>query len=354
MFTLLIVFFAVSIVFSFLCSMWEAVLLSITPSFAQAQQQEGTALGAHLAEFKANIDKPLAAILTLNTVAHTVGAIGVGNQAAVIWADANPMITVFVIPAAMTLAILILSEIIPKTLGAPHWRALAPFTVRSLRIVGAVMLPFVVMSKFITRFLKPPEGGSVLSRSDFLAMTDLGEVHGVLEKTESDTIRNLLQFGEVTARDIMTPRTVLLTADESMTAAAFREANDPLRFSRIPCHEAGQADHVTGYVLKDELLEALVDGDGERLVESFRRPVITIQEDVALPELFDRLIGKREHIAVVLDGFGGLAGVVTVEDVIETLLGLEIVDETDASRDMQALARKLWERRAKGLAADQD
>lgn len=353
MLSLLVIFFCVSIVFSFLCSMWEAVLLSITPSFAQAQQQDGTALGQNLADFKKNIDRPLAAILTLNTIAHTVGAIGVGNQAAAIWANANPMITLFVIPAGMTLAILVLSEIIPKTLGATHWRTLAPFTVRSLRIVGALMLPFVLMSQYITRFLKPPEGASVLSRSDFLAMADLGESHGVLEKTESDTIRSLLQFSEVTARDIMTPRTVVLTADEHATAADFRADNEPLSFSRIPCHASGEPEHVTGYVLKDELLEALVDGDGERQIESFRRPILTVNEDSPLPELFDRLISKREHIAVVIDSFGGLSGIVTVEDVIETLLGLEIVDESDASRDMQALARKLWERRAKGLAAKQ-
>lgn len=353
MYSLLIIFFCVSIVFSFLCSMWEAVLLSITPSFAQAQQKKGTALGRHLSDFKQNIDRPLAAILTLNTIAHTVGAIGVGNQAAAIWADANPMVTLFIIPAGMTLAILVLSEIIPKTLGATYWRTLAPFTVQSLRVVGAVMLPFVVMSQFITRFLKPPEGASVLSRSDFLAMADLGETHGVLEKTESETIRNLLQFRNVSARDIMTPRTVVLTADEAMTAEEFRAAHDALRFSRIPCHVSGEPEHVTGYVLKDELLEALVDGHGERKIESFRRPILTIDESLPLPELFDRLVGKREHIAVVVDSFGGLAGIVTVEDVIETLLGLEIVDESDASRDMQALARKLWDQRAKGLAAKQ-
>lgn len=352
MISLLVIFFSVSIVFSFLCSMWEAVLLSITPSFAQAQQQKGTPLGQHLADFKKNIDRPLAAILTLNTIAHTVGAIGVGNQAAAIWSDANPVITLFVIPAGMTLAILVLSEIIPKTLGATYWRNLAPFTVQSLRLVGGLMWPFVVMSQFITRFLKPPEGVSVLSRSDFLAMTSLGEAHGVLEKTESETIRSLLQFREVTARDIMTPRTVVLRADEGVTLDEFRANHEQLGFSRIPCHVDGEPEHVTGYVLKSDILEALVDGQGESQVSEFKRPILAIPEDLPLPELMDRLIGRREHIAVVNDEYGGLAGVVTMEDVIETLLGLEIVDESDKSRDMQILARKLWEKRAKAVGFD--
>lgn len=351
MISLLIVFFLISIVFSFLCSMWEAVLLSITPSFAQTQQQKGTALGRQLADFKQNIDRPLAAILTLNTIAHTAGAIGVGSQATAIWSDANPLITAFLVPAGMTLAILVLSEIIPKTLGATYWRSLTGFTVQSLRVVGVLMWPFVVMSQFITRFLKPPEGVSVLSRSDFLAMADLGETHGVLEKTETETIRNLLQFRDVKARDIMTPRTVVLAADASDTATNFRAAHETIGFSRIPCHVSGEPEHVTGYVLKSDLLEALVDDEGEQTIESFRRPILTVPEDLPLPDLFDHLIGKREHIAVAVDRFGGLAGVVTMEDVIETLLGVEIVDELDASRDMQALARKLWEKRNRELDA---
>lgn len=353
MYSLLIVFFAVSIGFSFLCSMWEAVLLSISPSYARIQQQEGTAMGRHLAHFKENIDRPLAAILTLNTIAHTVGAIGVGNQAAAIWADTNPVLTVFVVPVAMTLAILIFSEIIPKTIGATHWRRLVPFTVRSLLIIGWVLGPLVWLSQGITRWLKSSEQQSVLSRSDFLAMTDIVEAEGELEATESGIIRNLLQFSSVTARDVMTPRTVVFSAPEDTAIGAFHAANEPLRFSRIPLHAPGEPDHITGYVRKDDLFEALMDDEGGRAMAEFRRDIHTVSESHPIPDLFERFLDQREHIAVVIDVYGALAGIVTSEDVIETLLGMEIVDESDTSRDMQVLARRMWERRARkmGMAA---
>ncbi|WP_348674745.1 CNNM domain-containing protein, partial [uncultured Abyssibacter sp.] len=264
MLSLLIVFFLVSIVFSFLCSMWEAVLLSVTPAYSRIQEEQGTAIGRQLRIFKDNIDKPLAAILTLNTIAHTVGAIGVGDQAAKLWADANPIITVLVVPGAMTLGILVLSEIIPKTIGATHWQRLAPFTVRSLQFIGGVMAPLVWLSQIITRRLKSEEHKSVLSRNDFLAMTDIVQEQGALHASESSIIKNLLRFRDITARDVMTPRVVVVAAPEEMTVEAFHASVDSLRFSRIPCYVDGSTDHMTGYVLKDDILEALLAGEAGR------------------------------------------------------------------------------------------
>lgn len=349
MLSLLIVLFLISIVFSFLCSMWEAVLLSVTPAYSRIQEEQGTAIGRQLRLFKDNIDKPLAAILTLNTIAHTVGAIGVGNQAAAIWADASPVITVLVVPTVMTLAILVLSEIIPKTLGATHWQVLAPFTVRSLRLIGTLMAPLVWMSQFITRRLKHGEPGSVLSRSDFLAMTDIVEEQGELHASESSIIKNLLRFQDVTASSVMTPRVVIVAAEEDVSIADFHASGDALRFSRIPCYTGGSMDQVTGYVLKDDVLEALLAGETERNLGSLKRPMPVIPEDYPIPSLFDRFLTEREHIALVVDRFGGTAGIVTSEDVIETLLGLEIVDERDESQDMQALARSMWRKRARRM-----
>jgi len=346
MFTLLITFALLALIFSFLCSLWEAVLLSITPTYAEIKHQEGAPIGRHLRAFKENIDRPLAAILTLNTIAHTVGAIGVGNEAARIWAESNPWITQLVIPVTMTLAILILSEIIPKTLGANYWEELAPFTVRSLLFIMVALGPLVWLSQLITRALKRDKEASVLSRSDFLAMARIGAREGVFEKKESEVIVNLLRFGRIRATDIMTPRIVVLAVDETMTLEAFYAEHRHVRFSRIPVY-TGAKDHITGYVLKDDMLAALVDGDGKQTIDTLKRPIVVIDEQFPLPELFSRLVSRREHIALVTDRFGGMAGIVTMEDVIETLLGLEIVDESDPAEDMQRHARLQWERRAR-------
>jgi CBS domain containing-hemolysin-like protein len=355
LYTLLITFFLVAITFSFLCSLWEAVLLSITPTYAEVQHQQGSPLSEHLRAFKDNIDRPLAAILTLNTIAHTVGAIGVGDQAAGIWSETDPWVTKLVIPVAMTLAILILSEIIPKTIGATFWPELVPFTVQSLRFITTALSPMVWMSQQITSLLKRDEKGSVLSRSDFIAMAQIGEQEGVFEKAESNIIANLLQFEQVKAKDIMTPRTVVVASEQAMTIDEYHTANPEERFSRIPIYQDSK-DHVTGYVLKDELLAELVDNHGAKPLADLHREILIVSESFPLPELFSRFVSKREHIALVVDEFGGMSGIVTMEDVIETLLGLEIVDESDQSSDMQVHARTQWQRRAKmhGLIQEED
>jgi len=221
MYNLLITFFLLAILVSFLCSLLEAVLLSITPSYAQVKLKEGGRVGRQLELFKSNIDRPLAAILTLNTIAHTVGAIGVGDQSAKIWSDANPMITGVVVPVIMVLGILILSEIIPKTLGANHWKKLVPFTVNTLAIIIFLLYPLVWVSQIITRALKKDKSQSVFSRSEFLAMAEIGVTEGVFEKQDSEIIANLLRLDMVRTEDIMTPRTVVRVASEDMTVSQF-------------------------------------------------------------------------------------------------------------------------------------
>ena len=349
MYTLLIIFFLVAIVTSFLCSLWEAVLLSITPSYAQIQLQQGGAIGHRLQAFKDNVDRPLAAILTLNTIAHTVGAIGVGDQAAKIWAEADPLITSLLIPVVMTLAILVLSELIPKTLGANYWKELAPFTVRSLTWIIRLLAPLVWFSQFVTRALKKEDVGSAFSRSDFLVMADIGARHGVFEPHESEIIGSLLRFHAVRAKDVMTPRMVVKAASACQSIGDFFEQNRDLRFSRIPLYEGDSRDHVIGYLLKDELLDAVVDGKQTAELRSLLHKIITVSEGHPIVDLFNRFLAEREHIALVVGEFGGMAGIVTMEDVIETLLGIEIVDESDRTADMQVLARRSWERRAKRL-----
>jgi CBS domain containing-hemolysin-like protein len=354
MYKLLIIFFLVAILVSFLCSLLEAVLLSITPSYAQVKLKEGGRIGRQLESFKSNIDRPLAAILTLNTIAHTVGAIGVGDQSAKIWADTNPMITGVVVPTIMVLGILILSEIIPKTLGANHWQKLVPFTVSTLKFIIFLLYPLVWVSQIITRTLKKDKSQSVFSRSEFIAMAEIGVTEGVVEKQDSEIIGNLLQMIKVRAKDIMTPRTVVRRASEDQTIKDFYKAAGELPFSRIPVYEGPVKEHISGYFLKAELLESLVLGNGEKPLKTIRRDITVLHENLPISDLFNHFLENREHIALVVDEYGGMAGIVTMEDVMETLLGMEITDESDSTVDMQALARKNWEQRARRIGLIKD
>ena len=351
MFSLLLVFFLIAIVTSFLCSLWEAVLLSISPAYARLAAEEGRATGQHLQAFKQNIDRPLAAILTLNTIAHTVGAIGVGQQATMIWAEANPLITGLVVPAVMTLAVLILSEIVPKTIGANQWKRLAPFTVSSLRVIIVALYPLVWACQFITRRMNHGDSASVLTRSEFMTLAEIGEKDGVFEAGETSIIQNLLRLREITAHDVMTPRMVVKTAIQEHTVDDFLAANAdaPLQFSRIPVYRRDSREDITGYVLRNEILELKTRDAGHTPLTDIRRPLRAVDDSCALPELFDWFVSMREHIALVMDSYGGMSGIVTMEDVLETLLGLEIVDESDSVPDMQVLARRNWEKRARAL-----
>lgn len=348
---LLIIFFTLSIVVSFLCSIWEAVLLSITPSFINRKVQENSRIGKDLKKFKQDIDRPLSAILTLNTIAHTVGAIGVGAQAAKIFGSGTYILGIpseSVIAGVMTLAILILSEIIPKTLGANMWRQLAPSTVRSIKFLLFILAPFVWLSQLITKNLKKEKGKSIFSRADLAAMAHASEESGVLDKSESTIIKNLLRFEEVAVRDIMTPRTVVVKANENMTLMEFYKLHQPLHFSRIPIY-SGDPEHITGVVLKYEILQLLVEDKDDLQLAELRRDILAVLDGLPLPKLFEQMTKERSHIAIVVDEYGSLAGLVTMEDLLETLLGLEIVDESDGAVDLQKLAREKWKSRAKKL-----
>jgi CBS domain containing-hemolysin-like protein len=345
----LILFFCLSIVFSFLCSIWEAVLLSITPSYINSQVSTKSSIGETLKAFKADIDRPLSAILTLNTIAHTVGAIGVGAQAAEVFNTDQKILGLSaesIVAAVMTLAILVLSEIIPKTIGANKWRSLVPFTVRSLSLLLTILAPFVWVSQLITKNLKNEKSKSVLSRTDFMALADVGKTSGALDEQESTIITNLLGLGETTVYDVMTPRSVIQSLDETMTLQAFFDSNKDFRFSRIPLY-AGSPDKVTGMVLKDQVLKSILDGKGEQPLSSIKRDLHVTNQAEPLSELFNYMMQEKEHIAAVHDDYGTLVGIVSTEDVFETILGREITDETDAVADLQQLARKQWKERSK-------
>ena len=315
-------------------------------------QTEKPLIGKYLNRFKEDIDRPLSAILTLNTIAHTVGAIGVGVQAGKVFGE-HPLNLYFfeityesLIAGLMTLAILILSEIIPKTLGANNWKQLTPFTVRSVKILLLVLFPFVWLSQWITRHIKNEKGRSVLSRADFSAMADAGLKSGAIDKEEKSIIQNLLRLDNIFVRDIMTPRSVILTIDEELTMSTIYKEIRPLQFSRIPVYK-DQPDNVTGIVLKDSILENLAEDNHAKKAIEIKREVLFVEDFLSVAKLMDTLVLKRQHLAIVVDEFGTVVGLVTMEDLFETLLGLEIVDESDKVEDMQKLAREKWEKKSK-------
>ena len=346
---ILFFFFIVSIFFSFLCSVWEAVLLSITPSYVSRMQMEKPRLGKRLSYLKDDIDRPLSAILTLNTIAHTVGAIGVGVQAGKLFGTAKINLYIFeatyesLIAGLMTLAILILSEIIPKTIGATYWKQLTSFTVRSLKVLMLVLAPFVWLSKWVTHLIKKEGEMSVLNRADVAAMADAGLKSGAIDKEEKSIIQNLLRLENMQVKNIMTPRSVVFKLDENQTLGEIFTAYNPFQFSRIPVYNEN-TDNITGFILKDAILENIAaDKHGRQAVE-IRRKIFFVEDSLSVAGLLDKLILEKQHMTMVADEFGTVVGLVTMEDVIETLFGLEIIDESDKVADLQKLARERWKR----------
>lgn len=349
----LLLWASLSIAFSFLCSILEAVLLSVTPSYVKGQVNAKTSTGELLEEYKKDIDRPLSAILTLNTLAHTVGAIMVGATAGDYYGEnyieiAGRQVLSYegLVAGVMTLLILLVSEIIPKTLGANNWRALVPFSVRAIQVILAILKPFVWISQFITRSLKKDKDKAVLSRADFLAMTEIGTSEGVLKDTESTIINNVLSFEKKTARDIMTPRSVTFMLEESMTVKDYMERPEFKTFSRVPIY-SGEKDNVTGLILKDDALDVMARENTDVKLSELRRDIPTITDDMRLPDLLKRTSKDRKHLHIVTDDFGHVVGVVTMEDIFETLLGTEIVDESDVVVDLQAHAKEKWEKKNK-------
>lgn len=345
----LLIFYAlISIFFSFLCSILEAALLSFTPSFIKIKKKESKGYADTLAHFKQDIDRPLIALLTVNTVAHTVGAILVGVQAEKVWGDGGN--AVGIVSAVMTLAILIISEIIPKTIGATYWQKLGGFTATILKIMIFPLkyTGILWLMMLTTKLIGKSAHVSSMSREEFMAITDAAEEEGVFEQSETTVIKNLLVFKSVEAKDVMTPFSVAIVEDEATSIEDFHRAHRNLKFSRIPVYKE-KPNNITGFILKDDVLEEMIDEKGPEPLSSLRRDVFMTPANTPIPELFEKFIQERAHITMVVDEYGNTVGLVTMEDIIETLLGLEIMDESDSIEDMQLLARQNWERRAKRL-----
>lgn len=365
---LLLVYAFFAIIFSFWCSILEAVLLSVTPTYLNINKKEGKSFAIILENLKKDIDKPLIAILTFNTIAHTVGAILVGVQAKTAYAEIygseqtqflgfpfTEDIMVGVVSTVMTILILVASEIIPKTIGATYWRQLGNFTALSLKLLIFPLkwTGILWLLQLTTKLIGGKGHHSVMSRDSFYAMTQIAEEEGVFETSESTVIKNLLTFKKIQAKDVMTPRTVMKTVSEDMTVEAFFKENQHIRFSRIPVFQE-DIDNITGLVLKDDIFREMANDNNTKKLADIKRNIIIVNRSMPIPKLLDQLVNSKNHMALVVDEYGSVNGIVTMEDVIETLLGFEIMDESDNIADLQHMARKSWEARAKRLGIIDD
>ena len=345
---LLIVFVLLALICSFLCSVAEAVILSITPSYIAGLKEKHPQRAALLKRLKQdNVDQSLAAILTLNTIAHTVGAIGAGAKATLVFGSA----WFGLFSAVMTLLILFLSEIIPKTLGALHWRKLAGPTSLFVRGLILALWPLIWISERLTKLIAGRGNLQVFSRDEFIALAGIGEQAGKIDQHESGIIRNLFRLRSLKAKDIMTPRTVIVALSQELTVTEALAGET--QFSRLPLYET-DIDDANGFVLKDDVLLFKAQNRGEARLKTLKRDIMVVPRDMPISALLDTFLDKRQHIALVVDEYGGTNGLVTFEDVVETLLGEEIVDEMDQEEDMQALARRRWEKRAQALGLNVD
>ncbi len=317
---------------SFLCSVLEAVLLSAPMSFITMKEDEGAKNARRFKEYKSNIDRPIAAILSLNTIAHTIGAAGVGAEAVKVFGEAS----FGIVSAILTLLILVLSEIIPKTIGASYWRTLAMPATPVIHFLVIITYPLVWLSEYITKIFSSNRELLSVSREEVSAMVAVASEEGVLGTKESKIIRNTIKLDQVRADDIMTPNLVVVSAPESMTVKEFFDRGE-LSFSRIPVYTDNK-DYITGYVLKSSVLELLVKDRFDTPLSQITRPVLTFGEDADVFSIWEKLLEKKEHISVIQDRYGCLRGIVTMEDIIESMLGEEIVDEADKAVDLQQVA----------------
>ncbi len=347
---LLITYMLLALVVSFLCSVAESVLLSISPSYIEGQKEKRPKHAALLKRLKQdNVDQSLAAILTLNTIAHTVGAIGAGAKATVVFGSA----WFGLFSAVMTLLILFFSEIVPKTIGVVYWTKLVDPSLFFVNTLIVVLYPIVWISERLTKFISRGKVTHIFCRDEFIAMAQVGLETGQIHSKESKIIRNLFRFESLKVADIMTPRIVISALAEDM------KINDSLKqviqtpFSRLPLYRT-YTDDITGFVLKKDVLISSAQKRGDEKLKTLKREILAIPESVSLTALLERFLKDRQHIAIVVNEHGGTDGLVTLEDLIETLMGMEIMDETDDVEDMRALARKQWVKRAKAMGLEAD
>lgn len=336
---LVLIYLLLALCVSFLCSVLEAVLLSTPISFIVMKEQEGAKNASLMKSLKQDIDKPISAILSLNTIAHTIGSAGVGAEAVKVFGEAY----FGIISAILTILILVLSEIIPKTVGSYYWRQLAMFSAPIIKGMVIICYPLVWISEWLTKLISSNKQPLSVSREEISAMVSVGTQEGVFEVSENQMIQNLFKLSKITLREIMTPRTVVITACEKMSLKEFYANQMHRIYSRIPVYN-DNPDFIVGFVLKQTVLEELAADKFSNLLSNIRRPILAFNEDTLVSDVWEEMLKKKEHIVQVQDEYGCFLGIVTMEDVIETIIGQEIIDESDTIVDMQAYAREKWQK----------
>lgn len=328
-----------ALIISAVCSILEATLMSTPISYITMREEEGYKPATRFKSYKQESSRPIAAILILNTIANTIGAAGVGRQATLLFGSQ----WFGLVSALVTILILVFSEIIPKTVGANYWKSLMGFTTVGIRCLVFVLYPLVILVEWIQKRISPKTPEAAVSREEVSALANVAEEGGELEEDENEIIQNLINMDEVTAADIMTPRVVAAIAPESMTVGRFYKDKRYLHHSRIPVY-ASDDEYITGYILRMEALQLMAEDKADVTLGELRRDIASFPEDRPVDEIWDEMLEKNEQIAAVINEYGGFQGIITLEDVIENLLGSEIVDEQDVVSDMQQLALEKWKR----------
>lgn len=341
--SLIYIIMIVSILVSALCSTLEATLLSTPLSYITGLEDQGVKGAKRLKKLKQHSDRPISAILCLNTIANTVGASIVGSLVYEVYGDA----IVGIFSTVFTLAILIFSEIIPKTIGTSYWRTLALPASAIINGMIFITFPLVWVLEKLTRLISSRSTQISVSREDISAMVSVATEEEVIEKEEKKMIQNLLKLDELTAHEIMTPSAVVEMAEGNMTIREFYDSE--LSHSRIPVYDEENDEYVIGYVLRQEILEKMAEDKFSTRLNDIIRPILSFSEEDSVADIWEKFLEKKEHISVILDEYGSVRGIVTLEDVIETMLGHEIVDEKDEVVDMQEYAKEQWEKAQKEM-----
>ncbi len=334
---LLLMYLFIALSISFLCSFIEAILLSTPLTYLKTRYGKGEKKIGRLIEYKKNIEKPLAAILSLNTVAHTIGAAGVGAEATILFGHEY----FGIVSAIMTILILVLTEIVPKTIGTNYYSKFLGFTFFVLKVMIFVTKPFVWFSSLFSRFFSKKDVNYTTSREELSALASIGAEEGVFEDKENKIIQNLFKLKEIKVSEIMTPRVVVVTANSDMLLSDFLKNKDFLRFSRIPIFQ-DFSENIIGYVFREEVFEKLAEDKFDYRLKNLSRQILTIPDSTTVLQAWETLLNRKEQLALIVDEYGGMDGIITMEDIIETLIGFEIMDEKDQIYDMQQYARDRW------------
>ena len=341
---LLIIYFAIALGISFVCSLLEAVILSVSPAYITMLKKDGSKIADLLQKLKADIDKSLSAILTLNTFANTIGAAGVGAQAGELFGGTIASYVSFV----LALAILVLSEIIPKTLGAVYWKSLLVPAAYLINFFVFILMPVVFLLRQVSKLINRSGEKVEISRDEILATADMGQDHGTLHHRENKIIQNILCLKNIRVKDVLTPRSVIMAFQQDMTVEEVIKNHSPLGFSRVLVYD-NDLDDITGFILRYRISQKFSEGAGDTRLSDLAKEIHAVPDIADVQTTLDEFIKRQEHIFLVVDEYGGTVGIITLEDAIETLLGVEIVDEMDSVTDMRKYAKKLWERRQRTI-----